>query len=1216
MSTTPQRRLLDVSQIASHGNTRTTSQLLTIPAKINDKQLSAFIDSGCSGNLLHANFARHLNQIPSHIQLSFADGRVGNTTTTATAEIALFDQHGQPWKFTDTFVISSEIAFDIILGTPWLNRFNPTINWRTSSFKLEDRHFNKTASISDQHRPTDNIRQITTIPDLAKTVPSCFLSFSPSEQASTKRLKIEREESQDQDDPTNSTEETTAHGNPLTYFDNDKVPQPLDQRIDAKLQSMTKETRDDYRRLLQEFAPVIPDALPPVARLSSTAEHEIRLSTDAKPKSFPLYHMSETELTEMKRQTTELLAAGHIRHSQSPWGAPVLFVKKANGKLRMCIDYRYLNKATIKDATPLGRIDELRQRLRGAQHFTALDLMSGYHQLRIRSEDIPKTAFNTRYGHYEWVVMPFGLCNAPATFQRWINQVLGDLLDTCVIAYLDDILIYSKDATEHLQHLRTVLTRLQDAGAILNLEKSHFNQTSVNYLGHVVSAKGISIRPDHVTAILAWPHIKDRHDIQSFCGLANYFKDWIPDYGNLMRPLTDLLRKDMPFSWSTACETAKTTIQKAIVSAPVLEFFDPHKQTTIYSDASAYAVGGWIGQRDPRDPTATDKPVLYWSRKCKPAETRYGTHERELLGLLEMTRIGRPYIEGRPVIAKTDHQALKWLQTQPLLSRRQAAWVERLQRLDLTIEYLPGKFNTLADILSRRPDYAPNCPKCSTKICLNAVTLSSSHTRLTDRIRAGLPHDDFARTRTTMLQSTGGATKDTAADIHDYRLDDDGLLYYKDRLYIPNHETLRFEIIQSVHDRIHTGTTRTIDALLREFYWQGCGKDVQKWIASCDSCQRHKARNRQVGRLRPLPVPDRRIADYAMDFFHPPSRSNGYDNILLVIDRVRKYLTLIPCSTRDTAERIGHRFLEHVVRYQGLPRSIVVDRDSKWTGRFWTALASRLNIKMQPTTARHQQANGLAESGVNIIKTALRTILGSKPVDWLEQLPMIELAYNATPHTTTGFSPFELTFGQQVSLSALEHPTTTTDVPAAEELADKLKVILARARKNIEAAQDTQAKNYNKSRREQEIQKDQLVLIERDGINLKETDLSPKYRSKYIGPFRVLEILENDNFRLQLPPTLKIHDCFHTSILRPYVAPTSIPIPRTIQRPEPTEANEDTMTFEVDEIIAEETRRGKKWYLIRWTGYDESENSWEPASHLKDAKEALQEFRKRNRRRP
>ena len=268
----------------------------------------------------------------------------------------------------------------------------------------------------------------------------------------------------------------------------------------------------------------------------------------------------------MKRQITELLKAGHIRHSISPWASPVLFVKKKGTKnLRMCIDFRHLNKLTIKDATPIARINELRQRLRNAKMFTALDMMSGYYQITIDDSSIPYTAFNCRYGHFEWLVMPFGLCNAPATFSHWINQILGDLLDTCVIAYLDDILIHSPNPEQHLIDVETVLQRLSASGAILNLGKSHFHREKVDFLGHTVDVHGISPTTAHIDAILNWPQIQNKQDVASFCGLINYFKSWIHQYADILKPLNNLRRKDAPFVWNTECQTTVRVLQHCIL---------------------------------------------------------------------------------------------------------------------------------------------------------------------------------------------------------------------------------------------------------------------------------------------------------------------------------------------------------------------------------------------------------------------------------------------------------------------------------------------------------------------------------------------------------------------------------------------------------------------------------------------------------------------------
>ena len=275
--------------------------------------------------------------------------------------------------------------------------------------------------------------------------------------------------------------------------------------------------------------------------------------------------------------------------------------------------------------------------------------------------------------------------------------------------------MYSPTEEQHFTDVTTVLATLEKAGAILNLEKSHFHRTSVEFLGHIVDQNGISPNPAYVQSILEWPQLKDQADIASFCGLVNYFKQWIDGYAFTLKPLNELRKKNALFKWTVECQTAVRILQHQLSTAPVLAYFDPEQETVITTDASAYAVGGWLGQRPTNQPNEVLKPLLFWSRKCKDAETRYGTHERELLAIVNMLAVCRPYIEGRTFIVKTDHKALIHLNTQPVLSRRQAGWVEKLQHYDMRIEYSPGILNTVADILSWKPDYNPNCPRCSAK---------------------------------------------------------------------------------------------------------------------------------------------------------------------------------------------------------------------------------------------------------------------------------------------------------------------------------------------------------------------------------------------------------------------------------------------------------------------------------------------------------------------
>ena len=308
-------------------------------------------------------------------------------------------------------------------------------------------------------------------------------------------------------------------------------------------------------------------------------------------------------------------------------------------------------------------------------------------------------------------------------------MILSEQLDTCVVAYLDDILIYSCTEEQHIKDVDNVLTALSTAGAILNLEKSHFCKKKVEFLGLNVDAEGITPNTSYVDAISKWPPITDKSDLATFCGIINYFKQWIPDYADKIQPLNALRKKDAAFIWDDSCDYAVKQLQDALVNAPVLVYFDEDQETILTTDASAYAIGGWLGQRKTGQPNEVVRPIVYWSRKMKDAETRYGVHEQELLAVVEMLRVTRPYVDGRPFICRTDHEALKWLQEQPNLSRRQAGWVEKIQSFNMKIEYMPGKFNTIADALSRRPDYYPNCPRCNAKVQACASKRSSATSR-------------------------------------------------------------------------------------------------------------------------------------------------------------------------------------------------------------------------------------------------------------------------------------------------------------------------------------------------------------------------------------------------------------------------------------------------------------------------------------------------------
>ena len=355
----------------------------------------------------------------------------------------------------------------------------------------------------------------------------------------------------------------------------------------ASIVDTTQERKDEPQDIpiVREYLSVFPKDLPGLPP-NREIEFVTEVIAGAAPTSKAPYRMTLAELKELKTQLQELIDKGFIRPSQSPWGAPVLFVKKKDGTLRLCIDYRELNKITIKNKYSLPRIDDLFDQLAGATTFSKIDLRSGYHQLKIRNEDIPKTAFRTRYGHYEFLVMSFGLTNAPAAFMDLMNRVFEDYIDKFVIVFIDDILVYSKSREEHEQHLRLVLERLKEKQLYAKFKKCEFWLDKVVFLGHVVSKDGIMVDPAKIEAVSQWQQPKNVSEVRSFLGLAGYYRRFVEGFSKIALPMTLLTRKGHKFTWSDSCEGSFQELKKRLTMAPVLTIPKGIEGLALYCDTS------------------------------------------------------------------------------------------------------------------------------------------------------------------------------------------------------------------------------------------------------------------------------------------------------------------------------------------------------------------------------------------------------------------------------------------------------------------------------------------------------------------------------------------------------------------------------------------------------------------------------------------------------
>lgn len=1171
----------EIREVHLIDRSRADSQLLILHAKFNGYKSRVLLDPGCMvETIISRRFANEKGMIEFELEpeerfrLMYANGEPELVTRCVRGMLNCPGGYQLPVE-----AALGNITYDMILGKPWFAKENPNIDWKTNKVVF----YGQMGKLKYEWNCVVLDRKPSEFKDLGMvTAKQMQRILRKPENARNSYILSVR--------PVNATFEVGS--------------------------ALEKTGNDELDELLQQFKDVFPEEFPKRMPPKREIDHRIDLLPDSSPHFQYSYRMSPKEMDEMKRVIGELCDLGYIRPSMSPWGAPVLFAPKADGTLRFCTDFRALNKMTIRNMFPLPRVDEMLDRTAGSKYYSKIDLWWAYWQVRIHEPDIPKTAMSTPLGHYEWLVLPFGLTNAPATFQTLVTNILAPYREFSE-AYLDDILIFSRTKEDHMIHLKLILTKLREHMLVAKLKKCEFFKNEVHYLGHILCEGKLKPDPEKISAMKDWPTPKCRRDIQVFIGLLNYYRRFIKGFAQIALPLTKLMGSEIEFIWEAEQEKAFEDLKECMLKAPILHLPDSESPFRIECDASGFAIGAVLLQKKDR----YWLPVAYVSRSLLDREKKYPPQEIEMLALVYALKKWRYYLFGFEIEAYTDHESLTLWQKYKDLAGRKARWAEILAEYPVKVIYKRGQANIVADALSRRPDHDSNV------LSVNALVLNLPDRSYLDKVASSYESDNFfgALWRHYVLKTP--ISSEIVSIIAWYEYDENSKLIYlvrdtvlspmsnEKRLCVGNDGELRKDIIRAFHSAesaAHTGFGKTYEKLRRLVYWPKMHNDIKQFVSTCDSCQRNKHRNKALaGPLQPLAIPRKRWTDVSMDFVNGLVKTRqGYDSLLVIVDRLTKMIILIPTYLEVTAEQTAKDYFEYVYNRFGLPERIVSDRDPRFTSAFWKELFSLCNTKLSMSTTAHPESDGQTERVNQTVEIALRHFVEATLADWDLHLASIEFALNDTISDSTGFSPFYLNYGYNPrSFASLELDSSEVQLETVSEFTDRLQANVSQARDAIHFAQTQQAKYANETRTFRNFEVGEKVLLSTANLKtrFRAKDLS-KLQAPYCGPFEIVEKLSSVAYRLRLPEGWRIHDVFYIGLLVPYKDPMD-----EVPCPPPPELNDEGEEQHWAESILREKGKGRfRKYLVKWFGHQDIDSTWEIADSFdQEAPDLVSDFRKR-----
>lgn len=991
------------------------------------------------------------------------------------------------------------------------------------------------------------------------------------------------------------------------------------------------------------------EKLPPLRDVN----FRMTLRPGATPKPQPVYRLSMEDTRALMEIVNRMLKAGLISPCTSPYAVPAFVVPKrsADGtrKYRMVQDWRQRNAETELQAFPMPRIDDMLVRMAHVRVMSTFDFTEAFYQIRVEPGHERLTAFSTPQGTYAMHVVPMGHVNSAAVLMHAFYSIFHDFItEGWLFIYVDDVLIGSATIEEHKAHVERFLWRCREHKLFLKPSKVNLVVTETVFLGHKVGNGCVSPPQDRVEAIEKWPTPQNKTAVRSFLGATNFYRLFINHYATIAAPLHDISGAG-DFTWTEAQEQSFAALKRALITAPVLRLPDlsgiPHFD--IRTDASKYGVGGVVEQ--------DGHPVAFFSRSLRPNEKNWPVRELELLALVCILEQFRHWFGGATLTAFVDHESLQYFTTCKV-TKRLVRHLETLQEFDLTIRYVKGATNVVADALSRKSDLLADDDKrettqrfhtvfrrlldttddetnagvlaafrSTTSTAATTTTTATTTTQITtsptllNLLLDGYKVDKTFGAIYTALQGTSDATAapHLRLALPYYYLSDAGLLYRRnatgpDRICVPTGDARNLLLHIYHDDQMHMGINKTASSLALAFYWPSMKQDIRRYIAGCESCLRAKPSHRpQQGLTMPLTAPARPWLDLTMDLLSGLPEADGYNCLLVVVDRHSKGVVLAPTTTTATSEDIADLLLQHVYAHYGAFRSLTSDRGSVFTSAIFNQVMARLGVDLHYTTAGTPSSDGQSEVYMRVIAASLRANLESESDPWPQLLPFVAVALNSTVHASTGHTPF--------FVNTLREPLMFTD------LVNETILALDHRDADVRAAVDvlvhdaiTQAQQrfavYHDAKREapREYRVGEPVLVKSTALMTpEERDLFPhrKLQARWVGPFPIAGKISANAYRLDLPPRMRAHHTVNVNSLKPYTATGTF---GRAYRPPPVLHSDDGEFYMPAAIVGHRDNpdgSASTQYRVRWLGYSPDQDSWVTEADLTLCQPLLDAYR-------